>query len=196
MSEIEEVTQAFKRAKRDYDSGLCTTDVKDRPPIFLRLRDEMPVDQITTEVVPRYITSELSGDEWRFSVVVKMLYKGKLVKSFTTGTMEDAANRMSEYYRKATYFIDYKKPEGTEELCQSPGCRNEATVVYRLKKTFCDCGKKSQPYSNWHRRFCRAHSTRGDCGLEDDDKNYERVEGETQEVEEEAKSRSAIMIVN
>lgn len=196
MSAPEDLVQALKKAKEAYDEGFRTTDFKNQPPTFVRLRDEMPVDQMTAEIEPRYKTSELSGDEWRFKVVVKMLYKGKLVKSFTCGTMQDASNRMSEFYRSATDWASYKKPEGTEELCQSPGCHNKAEVVYRLKKTFCDCGKESEPYSNLQRRFCRSHSTRGDCGLEDADRNYEKVEGEAQNVPEDVKSRSGLMIVN
>jgi len=69
----------------------------------------------------------------------------------------------------------------TAELCAQPGCRSPIEVVYRLKKRFCQsCGNEKYADLNLsdHRGFCRKHSTRGDCGFEDADRNYELVRGD------------------
>lgn len=171
-------------------------DQSGAPPYYVKLPSHEKVDEIKIKVEERYKTSELSGDEWRFSVVTTMFFKGRVVKEFRTTSVEDAVNRFSENYREASSMFTYKEPEGTEKLCQSIGCKNEATVFYRLKKKFCNCGSESEAHSNWMRRFCAHHSTRGDCGLEDADRNYELVEGAgAQPVKEEVKSQSGLMIV-
>lgn len=82
----------------------------------------------------------------------------------------------------------------TEELCAQPGCRSPIEVVYRMKKRFCQfCGneKYADLNLNDHRGFCSKHSTRGDCGLEDSDMNYELVIGDVKPVDPDKRSPSA-----
>lgn len=71
---------------------------------------------------------------------------------------------------------------GEGNICDQEGCAEEATVTLRLKKEFCHQGHESDP-DKFHpegiiRRFCKRHSRRGDCGLEDADRNYTVLEGE------------------
>lgn len=89
-------------------------------------------------------------------------------------------------------------PVGTDEMhahnratCFQPGCSEPAVSTYVLKELFGDPvdAWKGRPAvtETWRqgkkvelrmaRRFCPLHLRRGDCGLEDADKNYEVVEG-------------------
>jgi hypothetical protein len=50
-----------------------------------------------------------------------------------------------------------------------------------LRKRFCACGEgRAAGFNNtrYYHQFCDRHATRGDCGLEDADENYEALEGE------------------
>lgn len=64
-----------------------------------------------------------------------------------------------------------------DSLCLQPGCAEEACSVYRLKHRYCREGHKTVPPWPTFIRFCRKHLRRGDCGLEDADRNYEVVFG-------------------
>lgn len=90
-------------------------------------------------------------------------------------------------------------PVGTDEawedmrlLCYQLGCAEEAVSTYRLLKRFDRSGTESPAEATrWLplgtkpknkqvglvRRFCPIHLQRGDCGLEDADRNYKIVEG-------------------
>jgi len=66
--------------------------------------------------------------------------------------------------------------------CFQPGCNADATSTFRIKQEFCvgggNCGAKRESYGRVeHRRFCQRHVVRGDSGLEDNDANYELVDG-------------------
>ena len=60
-------------------------------------------------------------------------------------------------------------------LCMQPGCAEPATVVYRLKSRFSwgeGYERVLEVDDPHHRAFCQRHARRGDCGLEDADRNY------------------------
>ncbi len=63
------------------------------------------------------------------------------------------------------------------ELCFQPGCDNRAVATYKLRFEYCDHGHKTENKFNYHRRFCARHLRRGDCGLEDADRNYIVIDG-------------------
>jgi hypothetical protein len=68
------------------------------------------------------------------------------------------------------------------DRCDQEGCSEPATIWYRMKNLFCACGvskeaKHSISDSKLWVQFCERHSTRGDCGLEDADDNYELIKG-------------------
>jgi hypothetical protein len=71
---------------------------------------------------------------------------------------------------------------GEDDICDQEGCSDVATVTLRLKQEFCRNGHASDPYEHdtrpLVRKFCARHSTRGDCGLEDADSNYEIIAGD------------------
>ncbi len=72
-------------------------------------------------------------------------------------------------------------PDALEkEVCQQVGCAEPKTRIYRLKKRQKDGGDLEDfkyDFEDRHIWFCDRHARRGDCGLEDADKNYEAADG-------------------
>lgn len=150
-----------------------------------RHRDDEIFDDVRIQVVPRYKTSGLSGDEWRVSAVVELKRKGTVIYSRGYHTVQDAASHLPWLLRTVLELGDKEIPEWIkqikrdEALCCQPGCANAATTFLRLKKMFSREGYEHTPaYGVPVRGFCEKHKQRGDCGLEDNDDNYEAVHRE------------------
>lgn len=143
--------------------------------------DAQAFDEVRIITVPRYKTSGLSGDEWRISATIQFYRKGSMVHE--SGSFRDVETALaflpSEFHR----VIDNGKALfcGDGDLCDQEGCSDTATVVYRMKQQFCREGHASDPYEfdkrPLVRKFCERHSRRGDCGLDDADRNYELLSG-------------------
>jgi len=143
--------------------------------------DAQGFDEVRIITVPRYKSSGLSGDEWRISGVCQLFRKGKVIHEFGMANVENCAKALPAEIMKAHdegkfYFA------GEYNICDQEGCSDKATVIYRLKKKFCnesyihpaiEYKREESPI----RMFCERHSKRGDCGLEDSDDNYEIVLG-------------------
>lgn len=142
------------------------------------------VDEIRMKVVPRFKTSDLSGDEWRVSTLIEFFRKGVKVFERSFHSMENAAKFLP-------WVLGVELVEGPDapkegifradaDECHQAGCPEKAVNIYRLKKTFSDQGEELLPdhLFEYRRSFCQKHSHRGDCGREDSDRNYELVEGE------------------
>ena len=154
-------------------------------PYYERHRDDEIIDEITFKTVPRYKTSGLSGDEWRVSTAVELKRKGEVMATGTYHSIKDAAAHLPWFLRT---WIETLSEEGSdrwskrikadESTCHQPGCAEPATVFYSLKKQFSREGYEKD-LTGYHcevrRAFCDRHKTRGDCGLEDSDTNYEKV---------------------
>jgi hypothetical protein len=127
--------------------------------------------------IPRYKESELSGDEWRISAHVELKYKGIVVDSFGFRDVETAIRYLDGallYKREGGPAL--KRPD-FKDYCDQEGCSEKATVVYRRIKDYCRDGREGKVYEfNQYRTFCDRHKTRGDCALDDADRNYELVE--------------------
>lgn len=143
--------------------------------------DAQAFDEIRITTVPRYKTSGLSGDEWRISARVQFFRKGIVVhESGGARDVETACRFLAYDHARAcddgnAYFA------GIDDFCDQEGCAEQATVTYRLKEEFArkrPTEWHGPPRVETHRRFCRRHSRRGDCGFEDSDANYELVAGE------------------
>jgi len=141
--------------------------------------DDEKYDKVTIECVPRWKESELSGDEYRFSYVVKAWRKGEVLVTRSWSRLEWAL--MGLQY---TIFIhiedegfDEEAWKRTRELCDQPGCENEPTVFYKRKKPFTKQGEElvDNRYRKQYRQFCTIHKHRGDCALDDADANYEVI---------------------
>ncbi len=162
-----------------------------RKPIYIRHRDDEWFDEVRIVCVPRWKTSELSGDEWRVSYTVKFLRKGQVLKERTFGRLRYAlvyAPTMPDPYAPAGNDED-KKFQNESIHCAQPGCSEIATVEYKLNVEYCNRGEAHTPHSDLRIRFCAMHSKRGDCGLQDADRNYTdvplvNVESRTKEVEQ------------
>ncbi len=145
--------------------------------------DAQPFDEIRIVMVPRYKTSGISGDEWRISAAIRFIRKGEVVhEEYYGNKIESAASALPYLLNKA--IEDGHARFVTEgDFCDQEGCQALAAVTYKVKKEVCDeCGEKKD-WSNglsgqdiWIRRFCKKHATRGDCGIDDTDSNYEVIE--------------------
>lgn len=150
------------------------------------------IDETRIRLVDRYKTSEASGDEWRYSYEMKLFWKGKLVATGRTGSMESAAASVALAVQGG-YQLD-KRWETNDELwknlysmadiCCHPGCPEKSTRKYVFKKLYdktCEYSKQNIPYriagSVEGHEFCDAHGQRGDCALDDANDNYVCIEG-------------------
>lgn len=150
-----------------------------------RHRDDEIIDEITFKTIPRYKSSYLSGDEWRTSVVVELKRKGEVMFSRSYHSMDTASAHLPWLLK--TWVEDLRgeddkrwsdRVDKDKKTCSQPGCPNLSTVTLKLKNQFSREGYKessSDHYCDVVRTFCASHSTRGDCGLEDADLNYEVV---------------------
>jgi hypothetical protein len=144
-----------------------------------RLTDFHAFDRITFHIVPRYKESGLSGDEWRQHVEVEFHFKGEVVHSERFRDMETALMMTPAAWINAQEPMPGRVIALEQERCDQPSCTATATVRYRLKEEFSRSGEKldaSDIHFRKYRQFCDRHKTRGDCGREDSDLNYERVE--------------------
>jgi hypothetical protein len=77
------------------------------------------------------------------------------------------------------FWLDHKSVWGT--LCMQVGCAEPAVSAYMLKKTFCPHGHGEDVVNlgkeHAGRLFCARHLRRGDCALEDCDRNYTVLAG-------------------
>lgn len=150
---------------------------------FKRLDEDEWYDEVRMSTVPRYKQSGLSGDEWRHHVEIEFLRKGVVLKSKGFHSLKDAlaaAPGILFYYAPADDDAELVKAKQADfdSLCFQPSCANKATVEYRLKKEYCNVAPHDgghDTHGDTRRRFCDKHKTRGDCGFEDSDMNYETV---------------------
>ncbi len=159
------------------------TDVFEKPH-----PDSEAVDEIKMKMVPRFKTSDMSGDEWRVSCLIEFFRKGKKVYERSFHSIENAAKFLP-------WVLDVEMIEGQDapspglfsadlKECFQTGCSEPSTNVYRLKQIYSDDGDGPLPDNGFeHRRaFCQKHSHRGNSDMEDSDANYELVEGTGEKV--------------
>lgn len=139
-------------------------------------------DRIEFDVVPRYKTSGLSGDEWRVSVRARWYFKGLLVGEEWFGRdIERAVSYLPHVLAVASdsgASNEWLKHE--EKKCDQPGCSADAVGRFKLKRETSQSGDwldTSESSFEHYRQFCRQHIRRGDCGREDSDSNYEPMDG-------------------
>lgn len=152
---------------------MMTLGKPDKPRRALK-PDAQAFDEVRIVTVPRYKESGLSGDEWRISASIQFFRNGVLAHEEYASNVETACALVAYYHAKAigegkAFFA------GDDPFCDQEGCANHATVTYRLKQQFCDQGNPHELHGETVRRFCERHARRGDCGLDDADRNYEQV---------------------
>lgn len=134
------------------------------------------VDQVVIKTEPRFKTSHLSGNEWRFSYRVLLYRKGKIIHDEEYCSMDNAMRSLA--MRRPYNRITPKRTAYFETRCMNPGCTKKATVKYKLVKQGCShCGhvrdRAALKYCTQRfRQFCKAHAHRGDASLDDSMDNY------------------------
>lgn len=168
-----------------------------------RLRKREPhLKQARLAHALRYKQSFASGDEWRTTQMLYTLADDDTKRERYDGKALEMVER--EFERFPERQDDSERWIGRGELCDQEGCQARATVSYRMRKATRKrenvwCGETYDPYSDDKRplvrRFCAAHSRRGDHAIDDCDDNYTLLEGVVQEPEQALRSRSAICYV-
>lgn len=141
--------------------------------------DAQAFDEIRIVTVPRYKQSGLSGDEWRISALVQFFRKGKLCHEASFGKISSACGFIYAEYERAigdgkAYFA------GDGIHCDQEGCAKPKTVTYQRRGEFCNGGHEHELPAeslSLYRHFCDEHRIRGNCGLDDADRNYTQVGG-------------------
>lgn len=133
--------------------------------------DAQAFDRIEIITVPRLKCSGLSGDEWRISAEVIFYRKGKEILREGCRNVETACAFLAYWHAKAVddghgYFA------GEGDICDQEGCSEKGTIRADLIKRYCNDGHASELHTPEHRLFCERHKYRGDCGLDDADRNY------------------------
>jgi len=135
--------------------------------------DAQGFDEVRLITVPRYKESGMSGDEWRISIKAQYWRKGELKFEETVASnMESACSFMGYKYTVACEG-SFQFYGGEKDYCDQEGCSKKATVTYSKKHSFCRDGHKTENTDTVIRLFCDDHKTRGDCGLDDADCNYQ-----------------------
>lgn len=150
----------------------------DPPSTHVGHRNQEVFDRITIEKSPRWKESELSGDEWRFSAVVVFYLKGVEIHRQSFMDIETAAAWLPAILRGGLQDADTvwdARQMALAGKCDNPGCDQPAAYIHHLKKRYIGNEAVERPVHDWgeHRRFCKRHKHRGDCGLDDADANYD-----------------------
>ena len=138
--------------------------------------DYQPIDEVSIRTIPRYKTSGFSGDEWRIIAIIEYKRKGRIVESRLTRNVETALRYadawLMEFLEKGNYSAGRQFDD-----CDQEGCTEKATHTMKLKNRFTRSEGIKHPYppENLIVRFCDKHRQRGDCGREDNDRNYIEV---------------------
>ena len=93
-------------------------------PMHKRHSEQEVFDEINIRLIPRYKTSGLSGDEWRFNAHVECKCRGKTFHDFRARNVREAVMRLPGE------FLNFGCPLPTEwinherEMCDNPACSN------------------------------------------------------------------------
>lgn len=135
-------------------------------------------DRITIEKAPRWKESEMSGDEWRFSAHVVFYLKGIVVHEESYSDIATAAAFLPSLLSGGLQDNDAlwtARQAALAGKCDNPACANSAEFIHHLKERYIGNEAVQRPVRDGgeHRRFCAKHKHRGDCALDDADRNYD-----------------------
>ena len=151
-------------------------------PIHRRLNSWKPYDKITIELVPRLKTSSLSGDGWRVAAKTTLWFKGRAIVVDFRNSLDYAIANVAALVAEHSCPIDEQVIQIEEHACDQPSCAEDAVSRYKIRQLYSAQGEKLDASEGSHaayhyRKFCARHLYRGDCDLEDCDRNYEVVDG-------------------
>jgi hypothetical protein len=137
--------------------------------------EEVTFDRIEVRQLDRWKESELSGDEYRYSIHLEFWQKGRLVHESRWCDIESVMLNLGHQHeeaRKKTCSEEHRA--WRETLCDHPGCAEEWTVLFtKVADWLSPMSLKTENTMVEHTRaFCDRHKHRGDCGLDDADANY------------------------
>lgn len=137
--------------------------------------DAQAFDKVLVRTVPRYKQSGLSGDEWRISAEIVFYRKGKVIHRESYRNVQTAlVFAASEALRACDNGLGWFA--SVDEKCDQEGCSEPPVIWYRKLADYCDAGHRSDAREGSNiRQFCAKHAKRGDCALDDADRNYEVV---------------------
>lgn len=127
------------------------------------------------------------GSQWRFSVVVELMRKGRVMFRGVFGTMPYAMAAAAaasllpplELVGDSVWeTVTSDDPDLEIGTCCQPSCTKPSTVWYRMKREYdksCSLSRQLGKDELWYREFCKAHAKRGDQGLDDGPKNYTKL---------------------
>lgn len=153
-------------------------------PDFKRHNDDEWFDEVRIVTVPRYKTSGMSGDEWRFSACVQLWRKGHLLFERSFSKLHYAMDFLPAIQHEySDTGMGDQDAEGNkvdfDRYCFNPGCRADGVVEYELIDEYISPYGIKREKQSWRssvrRRFCEEHAKRGDCALEDADRNYRLI---------------------
>jgi len=148
----------------------------DRSPERAQRPEAELFDEVHIAIVPRFKTSHASGDAWRTSVRLQFKQKGTVLHETYHGSLKRAL-ACAPYWLVASNAGHYVTQD---DSCDQESCAAPATVTYKLKMWYDRQGHMDDPYKFGTtpvvRKFCAQHAVRGDCNLEDSDRNYELLE--------------------
>lgn len=147
-----------------------------RKPNYALRPNAQGFDEVRIVTVPRFKESYLSGDEWRISAAIQFFRKGKLISEATARDVETACGRVYAEHGNALDNGGWYAGDGV--YCDQEGCGEPATVKYEKLFDYGRDGTKTEIHNPPSLRcFCERHSVRGDCGLDDADRNYKQEGG-------------------
>lgn len=154
----------------DFGDGAQSVKLEGKTYYTVPHHEDIGFDAVVVQMIPRWKESELSGDEYRWTHYAKALRKGRVIA---------AAGGVDLFACVVNLLPQLQTARGWGYLsvdeCAQPGCADPPDVLLRLKRQWSKDGTKSSEFDNKVRAFCRQHLRRGDCGMDDNDDNYERV---------------------
>ena len=150
---------------------------------ILRLRNDDFIDEVSIKTIPRFKSSELSGDEWRTHAQVELRRKGHVIATTGVLNMECAAALLPWFLK--TFGEDRNFDKQVQEamdrdwdLCQQPGCPESVDTMFKVLVEACHLGPHpvDPDRTPMFRGFCKAHLNRGDQSFEDSNESYEEVD--------------------
>lgn len=155
---------------------------------FLRHPDDEFFDRVEGLMDERWKESELSGDEWRFSKLVRCYSHGVHVATAYGLSLQEAMGRAAVLWRDLIRNGDddqwtAARTEIDRRCCQ-PSCEAPWVILYHPVKAYTKSGSELvRPYHDGNdslgwldvRGFCEKHKYRGDCALDDAGHNYAEV---------------------
>ena len=143
-------------------------------PYHKRIPTKDYFDEVRMVTVPRFKESGISGNEWRTSVAIELMFKGHVIYRKIVGDMPTALLMVGNLFVCGMEPLSDEYLIVEEKKCDQPGCPEDASIRLKLKREVHEDGTpKPDRIVLMFRKFCSKHSIRGNGDIEDSDKNYE-----------------------